>query len=201
MLTNTTIIGAGGHAKVVADVLSVLGVKEYYIVDSAQNKVGTIVQHKKVTYLGKTLPTDKFHIAVGLNQVRFDLYCQYVNDAQFVSIISPDAYIASSAKVYDGVFVAAKAVVSAESHIGKGCIINHGAIVEHDCNLGEFCHVSPSAALLGGVNLGDRVFVGAGAIVLPGVRVTSDVIIGAGAVVTCDILEKCTLVGIPAKII
>ncbi|MGF1758908.1 acetyltransferase [Photobacterium sagamiensis] len=197
--TDITLIGAGGQAKVVADVILNLGVNRLCIIDSSPTKVGDKIQNIQVSLLDETSLIQKFHIAIGDNKVRSDLYSRYRCEAEYISVISPYAYIASTATVNCGSFVAAKAVVSADSKIDLGCIINHGAIIEHDCLVGQFCHVAPNATLLGGVTLGDRVFVGSGATILPGVKVADDVTIGAGAVVLSDILDSCTVVGLPAK--
>lgn len=199
MPTDLTIIGAGGHAKVVADVVVNNGISNFSIADSSPNKVGTIIQSVDVSQLDNRTHFQTFHIAIGNNQIRTQLYDKYISRATFVSVISEQAYVAKSANVGEGTFIAAKAVVSAESLLEKGCIVNHGAIVEHDCKVGEFCHIAPNATLLGAVTLGSRVFVGAGATILPNVKIAADVIIGAGAVVLSDILESSTVVGAPAK--
>jgi sugar O-acyltransferase (sialic acid O-acetyltransferase NeuD family) len=199
MHTNLIIIGSGGHGKVVADVLVRSDTNSFSMTDSSPIKVGCIIQNKKVSLLRGVANFESFHIAIGANQVRYDLYVKYSLDADFISVISPDSYVASTAIVMNGVFIAAMSVVSVDAHIGFGCIINHGAIVEHDCLVGDFCHIAPNATLLGGVSLGKRVFVGAGAIILPGVRIADDVVIGAGAVVIKDVISQCTVVGLPAK--
>lgn len=197
--TDITLIGAGGHAKVVADIIIKYCGQEFSIVDSAIDKVGSQIQEKQVLLLDDRLFRKQFHIAIGENKVRQRCYYKYKTLAEYTSIISPDAYIVNSATINDGSFVAAKAVISADTQIGIGCIINHGAVVDHDCLIGQFSHIAPNATLLGGVTLGERVFVGSGATVLPGVKVASDVVIGAGAVVLSDISDGCTVVGLPAK--
>lgn len=199
MLIDLTIIGAGGHSKVVTDVLVNNNMNNFSIVDSSPSKLGTVIQGNNVSLFDNTTKIKSFHIAIGDNQSRAELYDRTEFEGEFVSIISIQAYIADTAKIGKGAFIAANSVVSAESSLAKGCIVNHGAIIEHDCRVGAFCHIAPNATLLGGVTLGQRVFVGAGATVLPGVRIVADVIIGAGAVVLSDILESGVVVGTPAR--
>ena len=199
MHIDLTIIGAGGHAKVVTDVVVNNGINNFSIVDSSTSKIGIIIQNKQVSILDDTTKIQAFHIAIGNNHVRTSLYSKFNSQIEFVSIISSQAYIANTATIGKGAFIAAKSVVSAESILGKGSIINHGAIIEHGCQVGDFCHIAPNATLLGGVFLGPRVFVGAGATILPNVKIAEDVIVGAGAVVLSDILERSTVVGAPAR--
>jgi len=199
MHTDLAIIGAGGHSKVIADVLNSNGIHSFTIFDSSPSKAGSVIQNVYVSLLDDTVQFDEYHISIGNNQVRNDLYKKYKLQAKFISVISKQAYIAHTAIIGEGAFIAAKSVVSADSIIGFGCIVNHGAIIEHDCEVGVFSHIAPNATLLGGVTLGERVFVGAGATILPGVKIVDDVIIGAGAVVLSDILEHCTVVGAPAR--
>jgi len=199
MHTDLAIIGAGGHSKVIADVLTRNGIDSFFIFDSSPNKTGSVIQGESVLLLDDTVQFKEYHISIGNNQVRHDIYNKYKYHAKFTSIISKQAYISHTAKVGEGTFIAAKSVVSSDSYVGVGCIVNHGAIIEHDCEVGVFSHIAPNATLLGGVILGERVFVGAGATILPGVRIVDDVIIGAGAVVLSDIIQRSTVVGAPAK--
>jgi sugar O-acyltransferase (sialic acid O-acetyltransferase NeuD family) len=193
------VMGAGGHGKVVIDTLIHNGVNQMKILDDSPDAVGCFIQGVEIFDLQKSTSFSIFHIAIGNNQTRENLYLKYKSNAVFLCVISSDAYIAETASVKGGTFIAPKAVVSADAEIGLGCIINHGAIAEHDCKIGNFCHLAPSSMVLGGAVLGSRVFLGAGAVVLPCVKIADDVIIGAGAVVVFDIIESCTVVGIPAK--
>ena len=199
MHIDLTIIGAGGHSKVVVDVVVNNGINKFSILDSSPSKVGSIIQGEPVSILKDRTKIQTFHIAIGDNQVRTNLYNKYIYQAEFISVISEQAYVANTSVVGKGSFIAAKSIVSADSTLGLGCIVNHGAIIEHDCEVGDFCHIAPNATLLGGVILGQSVFVGAGATILPDVKIAAGVIIGAGAVVLSDILERSTVVGSPAR--
>jgi sugar O-acyltransferase (sialic acid O-acetyltransferase NeuD family) len=193
------VIGAGGQGKVVIDTLINNGVNQLKIVDDSADAVGCFIQGVEVLALKNNPSFVSFHIAVGHNCTREKLYLRHKSDAAYSCVLSSDAYIAETACVKDGTFIAPKSVVSADAEVGIGTIINHGVIVEHDCKIGDFCHLAPNSTVLGGSVLGRRVFLGAGATVLPGLKIAADVIIGAGAVVVCDIIESCTVVGIPAK--
>jgi len=84
-------------------------------------------------------------------------------------------------------------------NLGIGVLINTGAQVHHDSQVGDYTEIGPKAMLLGGSKVGKMCRIGAGAVILPGVELADEVIVGAGAVVTKSVIEKSTLVGIPAK--
>lgn len=196
---NIAIIGAGGHGKVVAEILDRNGINTFNLIDDCPNKIGTYVQGRPVLDFEKLAMFSCFHIAIGCNRTRKKIYLKQQLTSDFLSVVSCEAYIANTAIIKCGTLIAANSVVSVDSIVGIGCIINHGAIVEHDCRVGDFCHLAPNSTILGGACLGERVFLGSGAVVLPGVEIGDDVIIGAGAVVTSNIIDSCTVVGLPAK--
>ncbi|KTL61783.1 hypothetical protein AA106_21930 [Photorhabdus laumondii subsp. laumondii] len=200
--TKLTIIGAGGHSKVVIDTLLQLNYNDFVVCDMNTNKIGDKILSKKIAFLDKEIHTPKFHIAIGNNKTRENIHNIFIGNLIFKNILSPFSSISMFSNLSSGIFAAANSIIAANSTIGKGVIINHGAIVEHDCIVGDFSHIAPNATLLGTVKLGKRVFIGANATILPGINIADDSIIGAGAVVTKDILKpSCTAVGIPAKIL
>lgn len=95
--------------------------------------------------------------------------------------------------------------VLAGSTIGVGtrlhpfCVVNTGAVVDHDCELDFGCFVGPGATLCGGVRLGEYSFIGAGATVLPGVKVGDGATVAAGAVVVKDVGAGWRVKGVPAR--
>ena len=95
--------------------------------------------------------------------------------------------------------------------IGKGLFIDHGTGVV----IGETSEIGDNVTLFQGVTLGgtgkekgkrhptigNNVVISAGAKVLGSITVGSDVIIGAGAVVIKPVPDKCTVVGVPGRIV
>ncbi len=119
--------------------------------------------------------------------------------SRLVAVVHPQASVSPHAQLGPGCFIAAQAVVAPLATLEAGVIINHGAVVDHDCHLGAFVHVAPGATLAGAVRVAGGVLVGSGARLLPGVTVCAGVTIGAGAVVTQPITEPGTYVGAPAR--
>lgn len=192
-MQDIVIIGAGGHAKVVSDIITANGDNVLgYLDDSIKdNTLGVIDDFTK--YIDKA----KFVIAIGNSEVREKLSKEL--NCKWHTAIHPSAVISSSAKIEEGTVVMPNAVINAGATIGKHCIINTGAIVEHDNRIGNYCHVSVGSRLGGTVSVGNNVWLGIGSTIINNITIADDVYIGAGAVVVCDLLEAGTYIGVPAK--
>lgn len=203
-----TIVGAGGHAGVVVDLISCLWLCSLdEIVDSqlAGRGVGRQIGGHQVNrrfddLTDAELRRRTFVVAVGDATVRANLCATVLARGGHLStLVHPRANVADSALLTGGVVVCALAHVGPAARVGVGTIVNTGAVVEHDCVVGDYAHVAARAALAGDVEIGTRSWVGLGASVLNGVRIGSDVTIGAGAVVIDDVPDGCTVVGVPAR--
>ena len=201
MSTDLVLIGAGGHAKVVLDTIYLCG-KTARVLDRDPLKVGEKILRDEVLLfsLQRISKSDHIHIAIGDNETRCLLASQlsFVSGG-FASIVHPLAVVSESAKISEGVFVAARALLGPNASVGQGSIVNHGTIIDHDCSIGCYSHVAPGSVLGGGVSVGDSVLVGSGAVVLPGKRIGDRARIGSGAVVTRDVSGGQTLIGHPAR--
>ena len=195
---NYYIFGAGGHGKVVSDALRLSNLKCDGFIDVKSLNEWDGLPVFGVDVLSSMLNQDiTLHIAIGSGDVR-ERISKELNNYSFSSIYHPSSIVSGTAKIEEGNFLAAGAIVGPYAKVGKHSIINHFAVVDHDCTVGDFCHISPHACLGGGVKIGKGVLVGAGAIILPGIVIGNNAIIGAGAVVTKNIQEGVTVVGNPA---
>lgn len=199
-----TILGAGGHAKIVIDALrllhSALGIRLY---DDAKQK-------QDLNFLDISVETPipanfeslgNMHIAIGNNRIRQALGNKLILAGNnYISVIHPSAVVSTYAMIGKGHFIAAGAIVAANAELGDGVIVNHQAVVDHDCRIGSWSHIAPSAVLGGEVTIGNGTLIGSGAVILPGVKVGANVIVGAGAVVTKDVMDNAIVVGVPARL-
>jgi UDP-perosamine 4-acetyltransferase len=200
------IIGAGGHGKVVLDVLRAAGqYKVAGFVDADPALAGTAVSGVQVLGQINLLPKLrqqklKFAIvAIGDNRSRLS-YMQTLRDHEFslVSAVHPTAHVSPTAKVGQGVVVCPQAVVGTEAQIGDGVIVNTAAVVDHECIVGAGVHLAPGALLAGRVKVETGVFVGLGARVIQCLTVGEWSTVGAGATVIRDVPASATVVGTPA---
>lgn len=194
-LEKISIVGLGGHAKVVLDAIKSCGfsIDGYFDVK--------ITQTSKLNYLGKeNLFTSGFNIfiTVGDNGLRKKIYdtVKSKNNLDFC-IIHPSTHISPSALIGKQSFLAPGCVVNADVEIETGVIINSNATVEHDSRIGEFSHIAPGTTLCGGVNIGINCLVGANSTVLPGINIGDNVIVGAGSVVNRDLESNSIYIGNP----
>lgn len=201
------LLGAGGHARVVLEVLLADPTME---VIGAASDDGSGIDGLGVPMLGTTedlasLATghrlDAACVAIGDNAARVRVSDRWTTETglPLASGVSPHAVVSSTARVGDGTVVFPGAVVNPATTLGRGVIVNTNASIDHDGHVGDFVHVAPGCAVAGGVTIGDRAFLGIGAVVTPGVTIGADAVVGAGAVVVDDVPAGTTVVGVPAR--
>lgn len=190
------VIGAGGHARVVIDVLKSGGLVPGGCLDADRRLWGRTLDGVPILggdeYLSG-LPPSRFALVNGLGAAlktapRSGLFERLLaRGYQFPPVVAASAYISPSAVVEAGAQVFSRAVLNPGVVVAADSIVNTGAIVEHDCRVGAHAHVCPGAILCGGVELGAGAFVGSGAVVLPGIRLGPRAVVAAGVVVRKDI--------------
>lgn len=197
------IIGAGGHAKVVTDIIIKSGDKVLGFLDDNIEMGKEIVCGIKV--IGKIsdcyrYESSRFIIAIGNNKIRKEIYEKYPHLYYYIAI-HPKAYLGLDVKIGDGTVIMPNACINSGAVIGSQCIINTGAIVEHDNKIEKFAHICPGATLAGTVKVGMGTQIGANATVKNNITIAANNLIGAGAVVVKDIIEENKIyVGVPARI-
>lgn len=200
MSNKIIILGAGGHAKVIADIALKCGYEVCGFLDD-NAKADKILGFPILGKIEDCLKfTDcEFVIGIGSNAVRKMLSEKYA--LSYATLIHPSAQIGAEVTIGNGTVVMANAVINPCTVIGNHVVINTASVVEHDNVIENYVHISPRAVTCGTVKIGEGVHVGAGATVINNISVCSGVIIGAGAAVVKNIAEKGTYVGVPAKII
>ena len=192
------IIGAGGHGKVVADI--VIKSRDKFLGFLDDSTSGEI---RGFPVLGKVSDYERFGdaefvVAIGDSEVREKLADSL--RAKWYTAIHPNAVISSlGVEIGEGSVIMATAVINSGAKVGRHCIINTSAVVEHDNVIGDFSHISVGAKLGGTVNIGKHSWIGIGATVKNNTNICDNCLIGAGAVVINDIRESGTYVGVPAR--
>ncbi len=197
------IYGAGGHSKVISEVLEENGRQ---VVCAFEDKPKIKFKALEGVITSKENNSNKFSnsgepviIGIGKNtsraKVANSLACDYGK------VFHKTSYIAKSVKIGKGTVVFAGAIIQPNAVVGDHVIINTAASIDHDCVIGDFVHISPKATLCGQVEIGEGSHIGAGAVIIQTIKVGKWCTVGAGAVILKDIPDFSTVVGNPGRII
>ena len=200
------IIGAGGHAKEIFDLLNTQQIDNLNFFDNvsqarAELLFGRLILTSFDQAASQILNNPDFSLGIGNVFARLALYRKFLTlNGRPTSVIADNAVISPSAKLGQGLNIMRFAFVSACTRIGDGCLINAGASVHHDVIIGSFVEISPGAKVLGNCSVGDLTTIGANATLLPKIIVGSNVVVAAGAVVTQNVPDNCLVAGVPAVV-
>lgn len=196
----TYLYGAGGHAKVIIEIL-----------ESSNKKIGGLVdENTEITSLMdypvyEKVPSnfnkkaDTFIISIGRNAIRKKLVTQL--KGPFNTANHPSANVSKSVKIGEGTVIMAGVSVNADAKIGKHAILNTNCSVDHECVIGDFVHIAPNVVLGGNVTIEEGVHIGIGACVTQGIKIGKWATVSAGTVVINDIPAFAVVAGNPGKII
>jgi sugar O-acyltransferase (sialic acid O-acetyltransferase NeuD family) len=196
------ILGGGGHAKVVADILEEMAQFEIAGYFAPEATPGGLFDYP---WLGTDAAienrSEPVFVAIGDNRRRMDcLDSLKQRGFRLINALSPVAVISRRAGLGEGIVVMPGAVINAGTRVGDGAIINTNASLDHDCTIGTCAHIAPGVALAGCVSVGEGAFLGVGSSVVPGVKIGPWTTIGAGGVVVADLPGGVLALGVPAKI-
>lgn len=190
------LIGAGGHATVVADLARRAGAGSVVLWSDDEPDLARFppeTTHAPLSELDAAV-----EVVLGFGSLEDRARTREHFAAAPPPLVDPAATVGTGVHLGPGTVVMARAVLNANARMGRDGILNTGCVIEHDCVLGDNVHISPGAVLTGGVLVGAGAHVGAGAVVLPGVAVGPRAVVGAGAVATRDVPEGATVMGNPA---
>jgi sugar O-acyltransferase (sialic acid O-acetyltransferase NeuD family) len=209
-MLNVLILGAGGHAQVVADILmrahnageqiELVGFLDDDSVSHGRTMLGLPV-------LGSIrdlacIVHNALIVGIGDNRTRKRLFDQMQQQGES-SIIAehPTAVVAPDVSIGPGTTICAGVVINPGSVIGANVILNTGCTVDHHNRIGDHAHIAPGVHLGGAVHIGEGTLVGIGATIVPNRRVGPWSTVGAGAVVVDDIPASVVVVGVPARVV
>lgn len=187
--------GAGGHAKVIAEIAEECGFAN--LIFCEDNPLKEFLLGYPVTF--KPEAPKNCVISIGSNTVRKKIVSLLT--VSFVTLVHPRANVSKRTHIGEGTVIMAGVTINADIKIGKHCIINTNSSVDHDCKIDDYVHLSPNVALAGAVTVGEGTHIGIGACVTQGVKIGRWCTIGAGAVIIKDVPDGATVVGNPGRII
>ncbi|WP_304941795.1 acetyltransferase [Vallitalea guaymasensis] len=202
------VFGAGGHAKVIIDIVekqhefNIVGLIDPYRQKGEYHFGYTIIGNEEDYSI-----LNKIHegiVAIGDNWTRYKMVCliKDINSKfKFITCIHPYTSIGKGVTIGDGSVLMAGAVVNSDSIIGNHCIINTKASIDHDNCIGDYASIAPNATTGGHVKIGDYSAIGLGANIIHDKCIGSNTVIGAGSTVIKDIPSYTVAYGIPCKIV
>lgn len=185
--------GAGGHARVIRDIVELSGgIVEGFIDDNVDilEKDGLPVIHD-VPYGCDLI------LAIGDSQTRYNLVRKLEpKRVHYCTAIHPSAVVSPYAKVGEGTVIMPGAIVNAFAEIGSHCVVNTGASVGHEVVVGDYASVCPHSTVCGQCIIGEGTNVCPGAVVLQCRKIGRWTVIGAGSLVRHDVGDGVVVVGL-----
>ena len=200
-------VGAGGHARVLQELLAEAGIAlSGYVAPDGNGSLleGELERFDDEQLLrGDVSPAEFLLVngvgSAGATAARASVYARFKGAGfAFLQLEAQSSVVSASAVLSEGVQILHRALVHTDALVDENTIVNSGAIVEHHNRIGANCHISVGAVLCGQVSVGRGTHVGANATVLQGLKIGENCIIGAGAVVTRDVPDNHVAVGVPA---
>ena len=188
-MENILLIGAGGHAKSLIDLIESRNNWQIFGLIGTTNEIGKTCLGYKIlgdeSYLEQIISS--CHNAIlAIGQIQSSLkrieISKKLEDLGFnFPIISSNySFISKHAKIGEGTTIGHGAIINAGAVIGKHCIINSQALVEHDSKIGDFCHISTGALVNGGVVIGKESFIGSNSVIRENLTLPSKSLVSAG---------------------
>jgi sugar O-acyltransferase (sialic acid O-acetyltransferase NeuD family) len=202
--SKVAIIGAGGNAREILDILLDLGGYDFvgFVVKDC-NEVGP--RDAKDTIDEEWLEThraDALIMAIGNPPLRRRVALRLRErfpKVEWPVIIHPSARVGRGSDFGAGCVICVGAIVTVSVKVDEFTQVNFGCTVGHDTTVGSGCLLNPGANIAGFARIGEDVLVGSGARVLENLEIGSGAVIGAGAVVTRSVQAGTTVVGVPAR--
>lgn len=197
------IIGAGGHAQVVADILMCAKIVPIGYLDDNPQSLGK--RYLDIPVLGSLsqvpeVKHDYVIVAIGNNQRRKQIFDHLVSvNESFLTAIHPSAIIAPSATIGIGTMICAGAIINPCSIIGNNVIINTGSTIDHHNTINHHAHIAPGVNIGGTVSIEEGAFIGIGASIIPQQSIGAWSTVGAGATIITSVEPNTTYVGTPGR--
>lgn len=207
-MKHVVVLGAGGHAKVVIDILLAAG--EVEIVGCIADGDGLTSPVPGIPVIGsmsqlESLRVEGLAAAIGVggwtDTAGHQRIFEQANAAgvEIISAIHPAAVVAPSARLGAGCVLCAGAVINPEAILGENVIVATNSSIDHETAIADHCLISAGVTIGANANVGVGTLVAIGATITSRINVGAHCLVAAGSVVTNDIESNTTVLGIPAR--
>jgi sugar O-acyltransferase (sialic acid O-acetyltransferase NeuD family) len=206
------IIGAGGFAREVADIVDAANALHPtfdllgYVVDARYGAPGTLVNERPI--LGDLAWFDGRHrdvlavCGVGAPQDRRQIVERALaRGIRFASLVHPSVIRSRWVTIAEGVVIAAGCILTNNIRIGPHVHLNLDCTVGHDVSFEEYATLAPGVHVSGNVRLEQGCYVGTGANLIEKKTLGAWSVVGAGSTIVTDVPANSTVVGVPGKVV
>jgi sugar O-acyltransferase (sialic acid O-acetyltransferase NeuD family) len=191
------LLGAGGHAKMIYDIIR--GQNQFSIIGCTSNEIeGKFLFDVPILGKDDNVLQDLFDKGIRMAVISFaslsnpilrlKSYYKLKEIGYFLPpIIHPKALIEPSARISEGCQIMAGAIIGSDVNVGPLSIVNSGSIISHDCKIGTNVHLTPSSVLAGGVTIGDNAIIGMNSSIYINVKIGENVVVNNGVQIFKDI--------------
>jgi UDP-perosamine 4-acetyltransferase len=202
------VIGTGGHARVVIDIIEEMGnfqiagliAKDKNIKDFAGYPViGTDEDLRSIFTSGIK------NAAIGIggfrdNHKRTEVFLKLKSIGfKIINAIHPGTIISRKNKIGEGCTICPGVIINTDVKIGDNVIIITGAVVDHETVIHDNVLIATGVTVGAYCTIGKGTLCALGSKIISGVNIGENVLIAAGAVVTNDVKKGSIVYGIPAK--
>jgi len=197
MLKPIVLIGGGGHASVITDILKQQHREIVAII--SPDDIGKRSVFDGIPQLYNDNDIDKFNpsevlLVNCIGVLPGSLTKKKVNEQylakgySFETIIADNAYVSPYAVLGPGVQILTGVIVHAGVFIDSHSVVNTGAVIEHDTHIGTYNFIAPRVVICGQCRIENDVFIGANATVIQNIIISDRNIITANSVVVKNTL-------------
>lgn len=201
------VLGSGGHAAVVIDLLEKLNFEIIGIL-SKETKFKFFLDYPILgddtllkTFVGKNI---LFANGIGVVNNSLNTRKKVFENLKRYKFVVPvlqhkNAIVSQRAILKEGSQILAGSNIGPNVFIGENTIVNTNTTVEHGSIVEAHCHLAPGSNICGNVKIGESTFIGAGSTIINDLSVTKNCLIGAGSLVVKDIKVIGKYYGHPSK--
>ncbi|MFN8531787.1 MAG: acetyltransferase [Anaerolineae bacterium] len=199
MLKSLVILGAGGFAREVLDVVDAINAVSPtwemlgFIVDHRYGTPGDLVHDKPI--LGDFSWLEQHQevqllCAVGAPEIRYRMIRRLAyHQWQFASLVHPSVIRTRWMSIGQGVVITAGCVISNNVVIADHVHINPSSTIGHDVHLESFVSVAPGVRVSGNVSLREGAYIGTGANIIEKKTIGAWSIVGAGGPISTEMRQ------------
>ena len=210
MKPSVIVIGAGGHARVVIDILE--AADQYRIIGVVDKQLAEGQLFCNYPVLGSDDILPKLYqdgvcnVAIGIggytdNSARKNIF-EKVKALRFciVNAIHPSALIMNNVTIDEGVVVFPGAIINSYTQIGSNVIVATGSTVDHETVVENHVLISAGVNIGANVRIQSESLIAIGATVISGMLVGKSALVCAGAVVVSNVPAGAKVMGVPARV-